>query len=66
MMKLLFVDDEQTFLKYLAKRLVLDGFTVKTTFSGEEGVEAAANQDFHVAVVDCRCRELMGSKFRKG
>lgn len=33
-MKLLFIDDEQTFLKYLAKRMMLEGFEVKTTFSG--------------------------------
>jgi two-component system NtrC family response regulator len=65
MMKLLFVDDEQTFLKYLAKRLVLDGFTVKTTFSGEEGVEAAANQDFDVAVVDLQMPGIDGIEVQK-
>ncbi len=64
-MKLLFVDDEQTFLKYLAKRLVLDGFTVKTTFSGEEGVEAAANQDFDVAVVDLQMPGIDGIEVQK-
>ena len=51
-MKLVFIDDEQTFLKYIAKRLVLEGFAVKTTFSGEEGVAAAAQEVFDVAVVD--------------
>ncbi len=42
-MKLLFIDDEQTFLKYIAKRLSLEGFSVKITFSGEEGVDAASS-----------------------
>jgi DNA-binding NtrC family response regulator len=64
-MKLLFVDDEQTFLKYLAKRLVLDGFTVKTTFSGEEGVEAAAGEDFDVAVVDLQMPGIDGIEVQK-
>lgn len=64
-MKLLFIDDEQTFLKYLAKRLVLDGFTVKTTFSGEEGVEAAANESFDVAVVDLQMPGIDGIEVQK-
>ncbi|MCP4718133.1 MAG: response regulator [Desulfobacteraceae bacterium] len=64
-MKLLFIDDEQTFLKYLAKRLVLDGFTVKTTFSGEEGVEAAARENFDVAVVDLQMPGIDGIEVQK-
>jgi DNA-binding NtrC family response regulator len=64
-MKLLFIDDEQTFLKYLAKRLVLDGFTVKTTFSGEEGVEAAAKENFDVAVVDLQMPGIDGIEAQK-
>lgn len=64
-MKLLFIDDEQTFLKYLAKRLVLDGFTVKTTFSGEEGIKVAANEDFDVAVVDLQMPGIDGIEVQK-
>ncbi|RLC04066.1 MAG: response regulator [Deltaproteobacteria bacterium] len=64
-MKLLFIDDEQTFLKYLAKRLVLDGFTVTTTFSGEEGVEAASKEDFDVAVVDLQMPGIDGIEVQK-
>lgn len=64
-MKLLFIDDEQTFLKYLAKRLVLDGFTVKTTFSGEEGVEAAAREEFDVAVVDLQMPGIDGIEVQR-
>jgi len=64
-MKLLFIDDEQTFLKYLAKRLVLDGFTVTTTFSGEEGVEAASTEDFDVAVVDLQMPGIDGIEVQK-
>lgn len=64
-MKLLFIDDEQTFLKYLAKRLILDGFTVKTTFSGEEGVEAASKEDFDVAVVDLQMPGIDGIEVQK-
>ncbi|OGR22277.1 MAG: two component system response regulator [Desulfobacterales bacterium RIFOXYA12_FULL_46_15] len=64
-MKLLFIDDEQTFLKYLAKRLVLDGFSVKTTFSGEEGVDAASKENFDVAVVDLQMPGIDGIEVQK-
>ncbi len=64
-MKLLFIDDEQTFLKYLAKRLILDGFNVTTTFSGEEGVAAATKQDFDVAVVDLQMPGIDGIEVQK-
>ena len=64
-MKLIFIDDEQTFLKYIAKRLVLDGFTVKTTFSGEEAVELAANENFDVAVVDLQMPGIDGIEVQK-
>lgn len=64
-MKLLFIDDEQTFLKYLAKRLVLDGFNVKTTFSGEEGVDVAAKENFDVAVVDLQMPGIDGIEVQK-
>ncbi len=64
-MKLLFIDDEQTFLKYLAKRMVLEGFEVTTTFSGEEGVAAAARVPFDVAVVDLKMPGIDGIEVQK-
>ncbi len=64
-MKLLFVDDEQTFLKYLANRMVLEGFTVKATFSGEEAIQAAAEEDFDVAIVDLHMPGIDGIEVLK-
>lgn len=64
-MKLLFIDDEKTFLKYIAKRLSLDGFSVKTTFSGEEGVEAASKEAFDVAVVDLQMPGIDGIEVQR-
>lgn len=64
-MKLLFIDDEQTFLKYIAKRLILEGFAVKTTFSGEEGVAAAAQEVFDVAVVDLQMPGIDGIEVQR-
>ncbi len=64
-MKILFIDDEQTFLKYLTKRMSLEGFEVTTTFSGEEGVAAAAKTPFDVAVVDLQMPGIDGIEVQK-
>lgn len=64
-MKLLFIDDEQTFLKYLAKRFILEGYEVVTTFSGEQGVQEAENQEFDVAVVDLQMPGIDGIEVQK-
>jgi len=58
--KVLLVDDEQTLLEYLSKRLLREGFTVKATFSGEEAVEAAGDAHFDVAVVDLKMPGIDG------
>lgn len=64
-MKLLFVDNEQTFLKYLTNRMVLEGFTVKATFSGEEAIQAAAEEDFDVAIVELQLPGIDGIEVLK-
>jgi len=50
--RVLLVDDEETMLEFLSKRLLRDGFTVKAAFSGEEAVQAAAAKAYDVSVVD--------------
>jgi len=58
--RVLLVDDEETLVEYLSKRLLREGFTVKATFSGEEAVEVGANDDFDVAVVDLKMPGIDG------
>ncbi len=58
--KVLLIDDEQTLVEYLAKRLLREGFTVKATFSGEEAVQTASNENFDVAVVDLKMPGIDG------
>ena len=58
--RVLLIDDEETLVDYLSKRLLREGFTVKATFSGEEAVEVAANDDFDVAVVDLKMPGIDG------
>lgn len=56
----LLIDDEETLVEYLSKRLLREGFTVKAAFSGEEAVEVATNEDFDVAVVDLKMPGIDG------
>jgi len=63
--KILLIDDEETLLEYLAKRLLREGFTVKATFSGEEALEVANNENFDVAVVDLKMPGIDGVETQK-
>jgi len=63
--KVLLIDDEQTLLEYLSKRLLREGFTVKATFSGEEAIEVATNDNFDVAVVDLKMPGIDGVETQK-
>jgi len=58
--RVLLIDDEETLLEYLAKRLLKMGFTVKATFSGPEAIEAAKGEHFDVAVVDLKMPDMDG------
>jgi DNA-binding NtrC family response regulator len=58
--RVLLVDDEETLIEYLSKRLLKQGFTVKATFSGEEAVDAAEKEHYDVAVVDLKMPEMDG------
>ena len=58
--RILLVDDEKTLLEYLSKRLLRQGFIVKATFSGEEALEAAKEENYDVAVVDLKMPGIDG------
>jgi len=63
--RILLVDDEETLLEYLSKRLLKQGFTVKATFSGEEAIDAAHEDHYDVAVVDLKMPEMDGVETQK-
>ena len=63
--KVLLIDDEETLLEYLAKRLLREGFTVKATFSGEEALEIPSSENFDVAVVDLKMPGIDGVETQK-
>ncbi|NVM21907.1 MAG: response regulator [Desulfobacterales bacterium] len=64
-MRILLVDDEETLLEYLSKRLLKQGLTVKATFSGEQAIEAAKDEHFDVAVVDLKMPGMDGVETQK-
>ena len=63
--RVLLIDDEETLVEYLSKRLLREGYIVKATFSGEEAVEAANSDDFDVAVVDLKMPGMDGVETQK-
>ena len=63
--RVLLVDDEETLLEYLSKRLLKKGFTVKASFSGEQAVEEAGKAIYDVAVVDLKMPGIDGVETQK-
>ena len=63
--RVLLIDDEETLIEYLSKRLLREGFTVKASFSGEEAIEVANENDFDVAVVDLKMPGMDGVETQK-
>ena len=57
---ILLVDDNQKFLKSIAERARLKGFTVFAAASGKQALEIAQKQSIHVAVVDQRMPDMEG------
>jgi len=58
--KVLVADDEEEFVKTLAERLEIRGFSVTTVCSGEGAVEIVKKIDFDVIVLDVLMPEVSG------
>ena len=63
--RILLVDDEETLLEYLSKRLLKMGHTVKAAFSGEQAIEVANREHFDVAIVDLKMPGIDGVETQK-
>ena len=63
--KLLLVDDEESFVKVLSKRLGRRNIDVTTTFSGAEAIQALRKVDFDVAVLDMKMEDMDGLEVLK-
>jgi two-component system NtrC family response regulator len=63
--RILLVDDEETLIEYLSKRLLQEGFTVRATTSGDDAVEVARGEDFDVAVVDLKMPGMDGIEVQR-
>ncbi len=63
--KLLLVDDEETYVTVLAKRLSKRNFLVKTAFSGSEAIRILRNERFDLAVLDFKMEDMDGIEVLK-
>ncbi len=64
-MKLLCIDDEQTFLQYLVKRLIDQGCEVVSAFSGEQALILATKERFDLALIDLVMPGMDGIQLQK-
>ena len=60
--RLLIVDDEERFLRTLARRLTLRDFEVATVTSGAEALEMAGRREFDLALVDLKMPGMAGDE----
>lgn len=58
--RVLLVDDEQSFIEYLGKRLATRGMEVSMVFSGEKAIEAVQGSEHDVVVLDVKMPGLSG------
>jgi two-component system, response regulator RegA len=63
--KVLLVDDEEAYVRALAKRLTKRNFEVSTAFSGMQGVQTVRKAEFDVAVLDLKMEDMDGVEVLK-
>jgi DNA-binding response OmpR family regulator len=63
--RLLLVDDEQSFVEVLTKRLRKRNFEVTSALSGKEAVRIMRGQSFDIAVLDLKMEDLDGIEVLK-
>lgn len=58
--RLLLVDDEEGYVKVLAKRMTRRNMEVMTALSGSEGIKRLRKEDFDVAILDLKMEDMDG------
>lgn len=58
--RLLLVDDEEGYVKVLAKRMTRRNMVVMTALSGSEGIQRLRKEDFDVAILDLKMEDMDG------
>jgi DNA-binding response OmpR family regulator len=58
--RLLLVDDEEGYVKVLAKRMTRRNIEVMTALSGSEGIQRLRKEDFDVAILDLKMEDMDG------
>jgi len=64
-MKIILVDDEQKFIKMLAKRLALRGIQADVVFNGDEAIKKNSIARYDVAVLDIKMPGISGLQLKR-
>ncbi|MDM8526487.1 response regulator [Desulfococcaceae bacterium HSG8] len=63
--RVLLVDDEEGFVRIVAKRMSKRGIDVTKAFSGSEAIQILRREDFDVAVLDLKMEDMDGIEVLK-
>ena len=58
---ILVVDDDESFLRMIARILQLEGYRVETARTGKEAIEKSNSNTYNLVVVDLRLPDMNGS-----
>ena len=58
---ILAVDDDESFLKTIARILQLEGFRVETARTGKEAIEKSNSNSYNLALIDLRLPDMDGT-----
>ena len=64
-MKILLVDDEKQFVKFLSKRLALRGIDADCVFSGEDALRRVETARYEVAILDVKMPGIGGIELER-
>jgi DNA-binding response OmpR family regulator len=64
-MRLLLVDDEESYVNVLSKRMTKRNFEVSSAFSGAQAIRILRKQDFDAVVLDLKMEDMDGIEVLK-
>ena len=64
-MRLLLVDDEESYVNVLSKRMTKRNFEVSSAFSGAQAIRLLRKQDFDAVVLDLKMEDMDGIEVLK-
>ena len=59
--RILVIDDDESFLRMIARVLQLEGYKVETAKTGKEAIEKSNQDSYNLAIIDLRLPDMDGT-----